>query len=776
MVDCGSPRCAQERRSLRRDLQCWSKKLPVVLGLERIAADYVDEETARKLLDPFPGLERIAADYVDEETARKLLDPFPEWEQEIKQDFEPCKRCFHCEKKLPNIYKRIKRLIDDAKRGKENCGKVCLRSLQDLMPFCLDFYTRGFGRELFSDVVKSHFLTIAPQAEIKDEPELLESPSASTDLAKLRIPHLAIGRPYKKPESTRQSYTEEDLGLAVADIKSGRLGTRRAAMIYGIPRSTLRSKMVKPERDLMADDCLDEHQDHRDLGLYRSPQPCPLTGLKMSELGVFGLCESMMSFFPPVPFSVALKHKVNDLIAEQRLSQIRRMHNLNGLNDSQPRPAHANQLKLPLLVNIVRKLVQQKLMEIKENFGRKNSFETNSRTPEPELFSPFGPYLPAFSPFLNTGHNDENLTAPIYKHIMDSIYSNMMKEENPIPKPFGKVNESSRIGDTLKDIIAKTLSEKIKFRDGSSDESSSQSNPETMKHFSGKVSDRHLVGYSLDLHVNKKETKTSSGGCSPPKRMKKDSVKSGVHPPSSDSNSPAGKKTRPKRGQYRKYNSQLLMDAVKAVQRGEMSVHRAGSYFGVPHSTLEYKVKERHLLRQKKSRDLQSPSNCKDEVAVSMNSFAGHSNGSLSQDDDNHSVSKILDGQASPSLSSVAPTSTSKCVSPSPTSPVPLMQSALGLSATSKDGVSGLAWYQPYLASPSSHLDSVLSIHPNLSLSNSASELLIQLQHKVQAKCSAAFPSDSAFDLPCSKDHVFDLSPASGSAPSDRIALYKQSI
>ncbi|VDL70639.1 unnamed protein product [Nippostrongylus brasiliensis] len=31
-----------------------------------------------------------------------------------------------------------------------------------------------------------------------------------------------------------------------------------------------------------------------------------------------------------------------------------------------------------------------------------------------------------------------------------------------------------------------------------------------------------------------------------------------------------------------------------------MSVHRAGSYYGVPHSTLEYKVKERNLLRKKK--------------------------------------------------------------------------------------------------------------------------------------------------------------------------------
>ena len=64
---------------------------------------------------------------------------------------------------------------------------------------------------------------------------------------------------------------------------------------------------------------------------------------------------------------------------------------------------------------------------------------------------------------------------------------------------------------------------------------------------------------------------------------------------------PPGRKTRPKRGHYRKYNRQLLLDAVRAVQKGDMSVHRAGSFYGVPHSTLEYKVKERHLLRQRKT-------------------------------------------------------------------------------------------------------------------------------------------------------------------------------
>lgn len=90
-----------------------------------------------------------------------------------------------------------------------------------------------------------------------------------------------------------------------------------------------------------------------------------------------------------------------------------------------------------------------------------------------------------------------------------------------------------------------------------------------------------------------------SGSHTPNKKYCLDqSLDSSQHSRPTNGNS-SGKK-RPKRGQYRKYDSELLAQAVRAVQRGEMSVHRAGTFFGVPHSTLEYKVKERHLLRKKK--------------------------------------------------------------------------------------------------------------------------------------------------------------------------------
>lgn len=53
------------------------------------------------------------------------------------------------------------------------------------------------------------------------------------------------------------------------------------------------------------------------------------------------------------------------------------------------------------------------------------------------------------------------------------------------------------------------------------------------------------------------------------------------------------KQIRSKRGQYKKYELSQLNKAVDAVMAGEISAHKASFCFGVPHSTLEYKVKER---------------------------------------------------------------------------------------------------------------------------------------------------------------------------------------
>lgn len=55
----------------------------------------------------------------------------------------------------------------------------------------------------------------------------------------------------------------------------------------------------------------------------------------------------------------------------------------------------------------------------------------------------------------------------------------------------------------------------------------------------------------------------------------------------------ASKQPRKKRGRYRQYNTELLEEAIVVVMGGKMSVSKAQSVYGIPHSTLEYKVKER---------------------------------------------------------------------------------------------------------------------------------------------------------------------------------------
>ncbi|XP_073699328.1 ligand-dependent nuclear receptor corepressor-like protein isoform X3 [Garra rufa] len=53
------------------------------------------------------------------------------------------------------------------------------------------------------------------------------------------------------------------------------------------------------------------------------------------------------------------------------------------------------------------------------------------------------------------------------------------------------------------------------------------------------------------------------------------------------------KQPRKKRGRYRQYDHDILEEAIAMVIGGKMSVSKAQGVYGIPHSTLEYKVKER---------------------------------------------------------------------------------------------------------------------------------------------------------------------------------------
>ncbi|XP_054735413.1 uncharacterized protein LOC129242658 [Anastrepha obliqua] len=127
----------------------------------------------------------------------------------------------------------------------------------------------------------------------------------------------------------------------------------------------------------------------------------------------------------------------------------------------------------------------------------------------------------------------------------------------------------------------------------------------------------------------------------------------------------AGKGTRPKRGKYRNYDRDSLIEAVRAVQRGEMSVHRAGSYFGVPHSTLEYKVKERHLMRPRKREPKPQPGldGSSSTSAKSNSNIPGHHNnlskmklGGAGSGSSNSKLNETLKGNSNSASAAFPPT------------------------------------------------------------------------------------------------------------------------
>ncbi|KAI1887756.1 hypothetical protein AGOR_G00193630 [Albula goreensis] len=70
-------------------------------------------------------------------------------------------------------------------------------------------------------------------------------------------------------------------------------------------------------------------------------------------------------------------------------------------------------------------------------------------------------------------------------------------------------------------------------------------------------------------------------------------LKNGSVEDSADDLDRRDKQPRKKRGRYRQYDHDILEEAITMVMSGKMSVSKAQGIYGVPHSTLEYKVKER---------------------------------------------------------------------------------------------------------------------------------------------------------------------------------------
>ena len=503
----------------------------------------------------------------------------------------------------------------------------------------------------------------------------------------------------------KKTYTEEELQAAVSEIQSGKLGTRRASVLYGIPRSTLRNKIFKMGSDkseslyasLNGSDSMDDSME---------------IAMKWSEL-LQGSNLALLSL-PQLPFNFHLDYAMplnllghEDGIEERKIEYLRKKHNLGKMREPYE-TQYSHNLKLPVLKDIIQKLAEERI-EMERNASIVRQIKQQDKDMKSSLLSEGATLLSTH----NVGSYD--LPTDLASDIIIPSFKPVQTDDKEQPIPQGYLYQSSldkldnsRIGDALKDIIVKTISEKVRFK--------SQALSDYCQ------SSLRGQGHMSDSDTSSKDSSsTHSNISSPVKRLKiEESPKKKVEQPA--------KKTRPKRGQYRRYNSQLLMEAVKAVQRGEMSVHRAGSYYGVPHSTLEYKVKERHLLRQKKIKEQREQKEAEQAaLASSSGSRENTSSGSSSRENSSSSSRKSNKDQCS--TKSAAKGDNSK-------------ENDMKKVNTSQN------WLAPFLPGNANFDMSNMGLYnaSGFALNTPASELLRKLQHKVQSKGEEEMERGSSYD------------------------------
>ncbi|KAK3912812.1 Mushroom body large-type Kenyon cell-specific protein 1 [Frankliniella fusca] len=452
--------------------------------------------------------------------------------------------------------------------------------------------------------------------------------------------------------STRRTYTEDELQAALRDIQSGKLGTRRAAVIYGIPRSTLRNKVYKLTMERKCD-----------------PASLVMVGADPARLAALGALA-----LPPDDDDGALSPGDEDD---------------KTLKSALESPAG-------LAPESLRLLLQQGVLRAGGSAGEESEEGTSPPPsglpgfPSPEQWGMVGLDYTALAPYItkllgahqsliaragaglspttpggsgseSPGNEPTDFLPKFASPLLPDFLYRMMTEDRSQNQPFHNGSGEARDGDdkrstaspSLKseadddgrpgsppNVILKIPSFKPTSKNGGADNVTARCGSESSQHselgaapaapapaVSPPTTAQILANKALAAkfpHLRLGPTSPGSlfdlkrshyGG--PHHAVAESVIKSMQqqhHQASSRSTNTttttttttnsgqptSGKGTRPKRGKYRNYDRDALNEAVKAVQRGEMSVHRAGSFYGVPHSTLEYKVKERHLMRPRK--------------------------------------------------------------------------------------------------------------------------------------------------------------------------------
>ncbi|XP_037296133.1 mushroom body large-type Kenyon cell-specific protein 1 isoform X3 [Manduca sexta] len=569
MAECSFARCQQERRAIRKELQRWTKNMVYVLGLERVAEELMGRRKWKlyqdalipKRNEPEPSSEDDSMPATDPPPALKIktIEEINAPEDERPNDEEP------------KVERRQETILESLIKRPATQPKLEVEEPADWKPadkcyFCVD----GERGEAAPDG------TSAPPAGGATSPAS-ESDSSSVSGAKSPaaapplLQHL-LQLQVQNPQTIAQF---QQMLAALAALGTGLVPTTPLTQAWMIQR-------------------LAQQRHHTDR-LGEGDKPPTLSSPSPAEqpLDLSAKSTSSTSGTPP-PDSKLLDNRLKRACAESAGSASASPGNSvagvagaaagaarRGYTDDELQAAlrdiQAGRLgtrRAAALYGIPRSTLRNKVSK----FGHA---EPPDSEPDSDADRPDSPpsvilKIPTFPP--PDDKSPSPAAAPLAP-VTPLLPPPQPLQPSPsmlLPGVYADPPATQHIFTSLNDVIAKSISQKFQ-------------QPIDRSH----QPDLQFLRGPDARHVSVIKTQ--------PDNQRNYAMPSNSKAPANNGQPAAGGKgTRPKRGKYRNYDRDSLVEAVKAVQRGEMSVHRAGSYYGVPHSTLEYKVKERHLMRPRK--------------------------------------------------------------------------------------------------------------------------------------------------------------------------------
>ncbi|TNN07987.1 Mushroom body large-type Kenyon cell-specific protein [Schistosoma japonicum] len=122
-----------------------------------------------------------------------------------------------------------------------DCWYHQMESLKIPSTYSMEVYNTSFNKSIQNNTLSSYTNVIQKSNELTQCTFNVKI-NKSKSIKQLNIQQT---NKFNLTKPIKRSYTEVELSAAVKAICFGRLGTRRAASVYGIPRSTLRNKICK---------------------------------------------------------------------------------------------------------------------------------------------------------------------------------------------------------------------------------------------------------------------------------------------------------------------------------------------------------------------------------------------------------------------------------------------------------------------------------------------------------------------------------------------------